>query len=362
MRLVAESGLWSTGTHPGPTPLVAVLEVSGAVFEWPIDDDAAAPSITFTDLSDADWLWRLVGEAGHSAVAAAVDGRVPDDDQTVDVSGVALLPGSVDPLRRLAFGHWLRRWWPASHRDGIAVLDTALLDAEIALLTSAAQDFFAEDTVDSDVTELLGAHSAAFDRLVATGDPRVVELIRSAAELTDGGEISLAGSPAAPRRDDYALAAGAVQGRRSSTAIAGGTASVRWAGVPPAVFDAAEDTVEWFVDATPSGVSAVVAVELLGLGSPEGIAVGLRCGGVAGGGSLDERGQCVMPLLDADGAPMAESAAWNQDWQSAAVTVGVGVEESEETRNRVRDVARTRLATPAGDAFLAEVIAAESDY
>ena len=48
------------------------------------------------------------------------------------MTGVDVLPGSVDPLRRLALGHWLRRWWPASHRDGIAALDGALLDAEIA--------------------------------------------------------------------------------------------------------------------------------------------------------------------------------------------------------------------------------------
>jgi hypothetical protein len=70
-------------------------------------------------VSRADWLWRLLGESGHSAVAAAMDGRLPDDAQTIDVNGVAVLPGSVDQLRRLALGHWMRRWWPASHRDGI---------------------------------------------------------------------------------------------------------------------------------------------------------------------------------------------------------------------------------------------------
>jgi hypothetical protein len=36
MRLVADSGLWGTGAPPAPTPLVAVLEVSGAVLSWTI--------------------------------------------------------------------------------------------------------------------------------------------------------------------------------------------------------------------------------------------------------------------------------------------------------------------------------------
>lgn len=38
MRLVNEAGLWTTGPAPAPVPLVAVLEVSGAVLSWPVDD------------------------------------------------------------------------------------------------------------------------------------------------------------------------------------------------------------------------------------------------------------------------------------------------------------------------------------
>ena len=74
MKLGAESGLWSTGPQLPPTPLVAVLEVSGAVLSWTIDDAAVAPTITFTDVSRADWLWRVLGESGHSAVAAILRG------------------------------------------------------------------------------------------------------------------------------------------------------------------------------------------------------------------------------------------------------------------------------------------------
>ncbi len=62
---------------------------------------------------------------------------------------------------------------------------------------------------------------------------------------------------------------------------------------------------------------------------------------------------------------LTESAAWDHDWRSTAVTVGVDLKESAEsrqTRERIRDFARARLRGPAGDAFLAEVLAAESDY
>lgn len=61
----------------------------------------------------------------------------------------------------------------------------------------------------------------------------------------------------------------------------------------------------------------------------------------------------------------AGSAAWNHDWRPMTVTAGTDVahsEESPETRERIRDVARARLAGPAGDAFLAEILAAEPDY
>ncbi len=362
MKLSADAGLWSTGPLVAPTPLVAVIELSGAVLSWGVDQDPGSAVLTFTDVARADWLWRVLGEAGHSAVAAAVDGRLPEAAQTIDLNGVGLLPGSVDQLRRLALGHWMRRWWPASHRDGIAALDAALLDAEIAVLTATAQDFFADDTFDSDVTELLAAHSTELNAHVRGGDPRVVELVRSASELTDDvGVVVAEPSPAAPRRDDYALAAGTDRGLRRSGAVAAGTGSLAWAAVPPAVFDAAEDTVDWFVEAGPE-TTATVAVELLGSGSSAGITVRLQAGALGGSGVLDDGGQSTFAVRDARGQPVVDSIAWNHDWRQAIVTVGATVEESPQTRQRVRDFARARLATPAGDAFLAEILAAESDY
>ena len=100
MRLVADSGLWSTGQQGAQSQLVAVLEVSGAVLSWTVDDAAHAAQITFTDPDRADWLWRVLGEPGHVALAAALDGRTPG--APIDLTDVNLRPESLEPLRRLA--------------------------------------------------------------------------------------------------------------------------------------------------------------------------------------------------------------------------------------------------------------------
>ncbi len=166
MKLVADSGLWSTGPLVAPSPLVA--RAGGERRRAVVGDRRTRAGIDHLHgLARADWLWRVLGESGHSALAAAVTDVLPGDAQTIDVNGVVVLPGSVDQLRRLALGHWLRRWWPASHRDGIAALDAALVDAEIALLTAAAQDFFADDTFDSDVAGLLAHSFRGFECLCA---------------------------------------------------------------------------------------------------------------------------------------------------------------------------------------------------
>jgi hypothetical protein len=364
MRLVADSGLWSTGQQAAPTPLVAVLEVSGAVLSWTVDDPSTAAQITFTDPAGADWLWRVLGELGHSALAAALDGRTPG--QAVELTGVDVLPGSLDPLRRLALGHWLRRWWPASQRDGIAALDGPLLDAELAVLTARAQDFFTDDTFDSDVAGLLRPHAEALRARLQGGDPRVIELVRICAELADDVGVTFGEADRVPaRRDDYALAAGADPGPHGSSAIATGADSVNWGAVPPGIFDAAERTVGWLVETADGIAKAVVHVELSGPGLASGITVRLRSGDIGGSGVLDADGVAAFRVVDEEQQPITESVAWDHDWRSTAVTVGVDLKESVEsrqTRERIRDFAQTRLRGPAGDAFLAEVLAAESDY
>lgn len=366
MRLVADSGLWSTGSFAAPTPLLLVLEVSGAVLSWPVDDETASPAMTFTDTRRADWLWRVLGESGHSMMAAAVEGQPPEGARSIDLAGVDLQPGALDTVRRLAMGHWLRRWWPASHRDGIAALDASLLAAEVALLTTEAQDFFTDETFDSDVAGLLAPHASALESLVREGDPRIVELVRAAVEMADDvGVAMVEPSPTPARRADYALAAGPDLPRSGSGAIAQGTASLDWGRVPPGIFDAAEQTVSWRVDADDEATNVTVRVELTGGGSADGIPVRLRSGALGGANVFDTEGRARFPLVGSGRQSVTELAAWNHDWRPTTVTVGADVDDFEEsaaTRDRIRDIARARLAAPAGDAFLAEILAAESDY
>ncbi len=165
MRLIADSGLWVAGQQTEAPPLAAVLEVSGAVLSWTIDGPPEDTQITLTDPSRADWMWRVLGEAGHVALASTLGAlEARNEPHTIELTGVDIAPGSIDPLHRLAVGHWLRRWWPASRRDGIAGLDRALLDVEVALLTVDAQSFFTDDTLDSDVAELLATARLGPDR------------------------------------------------------------------------------------------------------------------------------------------------------------------------------------------------------
>ncbi len=320
MRLSADSGLWSTGHRVPQTPLAAVMEVSGAVLSWTVDDPAAA-QITFTDPARADWLWRVVGEPGHVAVLEAITGR--GSAAAVEFNGVDVLPGSLEPLRRLAFGHWLRRWWPASLRDGIATLDGALLDAEIALLTAAADDFFTDDTIDSDVAALLRPHSAALGAHRSDSDPRVAELVRKCAELAEDIGVAVGDVDAADlRRDDYALAAGGDGVAGGPGAIASGTDSVEWGAVPPGIFDAAENSVDWRVEAVHGVARAVVQVALTGGGLAEGIPVRLSSGGIGGAGQLGADGVATFPIADNRHEPITESTAWDHDWRTTAARIG----------------------------------------
>ncbi|OMC23965.1 hypothetical protein A5739_21725 [Mycobacterium colombiense] len=379
MRLVADSGLWSTGSDDtaAATPLVVLLEVSGAVLSWTLDDpDDAAPHITFTDVSRADWLWRILGEAGHVAVVSAVDGAA-GRPHSIELTGVELVPGSVAPLRRLATGHWLRRWWPASRQDGIAGLDRALLDVEVALLTAGAQSFFPDDTLDSDMTQLLAPHAAALISHVRSADSRVVDLVRAGAGLADEigtddddwseliaavDDSSLIVTLPSDRRDDYALAAGAGSGPRGAGAIARGVASVAWSGVPPAIFDAGENTVGWSIETAGATAVAAVQAAVIGPDPATGIAVRLRSAAIDGTGTLDAAGRATLPLEDGQGRALTESAAWDHDWSATSVVVGAETPESAETRERVRGWVRARLDLPPRDAFLAEILASESAY
>ncbi|GAB7142558.1 hypothetical protein [Mycobacterium riyadhense] len=366
MRLVAESGLWTTGRPTAPWPLAAVLEVSGAVLSWTIDEQADAIHITFTDVSRADWLWRVVGQSGYVDLVSALGAAAPDEPRSIDLTGVDIAPGSLAPLRRLAVGHWLRRWWPASQRDGIAGLDHSLLDVEIATLTAGAQDFFTDDTLDSDVAELLAPHAASLMTYLRSDDERVRKLVRAGVEIADEVGIDVESSTALDiptgRQDDYALAAGTDGNPLGSATIARGVASISWAAVPPGVFDAAEDTVSWSVEAAGAAVVAVVRAAVVGPDPATGIPVRVRSGDVRGTGALGSDGHATLPLVDAAQRPVTESSAWNHDWPTTSVVIGADLAESRQTRDRIRSWARARLDRPPDDAFLAEILAAESAY
>ncbi|KAA0096121.1 hypothetical protein CIW49_21640 [Mycolicibacterium sp. P1-18] len=361
MKFEARPQGWSGGPVVADVPAVAVLEVSGAVLEWTVDDPAgaAATRMTVTDVAAADWLWRVVGPAGHAALVSGAGVA------EVDVRAEAL-----EPLRRLAVGLWLRRWWPESSRDGIVRLDPSLLDAELALLVGEMQEFFTEDTLDSDVEGLLAPHRGALRTLEEGGDPRVLDVVRACVDLADdvgAWSAEVAGVPSvsvAGRRDDYALAAG-VDPDRTTGAIATGVASVDWAAVPPRTFDAAEDTVEWSVHAADASVFAAVRVALVDGASAAGIVVRLRADGISATGVLDADGGSALPLTNERGDEITEMQAWDHGWSTATVTVGPdrpGAADAALLRQRVRDFARARLTRPGPDAFLAEILAAESDY
>ncbi len=92
------------------------------------------------------------------------------------------------------------------------------------------------------------------------------------------------------------------------------------------------------------------------------LAVRVQSGDVSGTGALDASGRATAPLVDTQRRSMTESAAWNHDWPTTSVVIGADVPESRRTRDRVRAWARQRLDQPPDDAFLAEILAAESSY
>ena len=104
------------------------------------------------------------------------------------------------------------------------------------------------------------------------------------------------------------------------------------------------------------------AVVELGGKTATGIEVRLRSAAVEGTGAMDAAGRATLPLKDRQGDALTETAAWDQDWSPTSVVVGADAAEAPEIRERVRRWARSRLDVPPRDAFLAEILAAESAY
>jgi hypothetical protein len=144
--------------------------------------------------------------------------------------------------------------------------------------------------------------------------------------------------------------------------IARGVAPIAWSGVPPAIFDAGENTVDWSVEASVTGVVAVVQAAVIGPDPATGIAVRLRSSAIDGTGTLDATGRATLPLKDTQRRALTESAAWDHDWSMTSVVVGAETAEAAEIRERVRRWARARQNLRPRDAFLAEILASESAY
>jgi hypothetical protein len=101
-----------------------------------------------------------------------------------------------------------------------------------------------------------------------------------------------------------------------------------------------------------------------------GISVRLRSGAFTGAGVLDANGLATLRLVDSEQQQVTETQAWDHDWPTTVVTIGADVADSDtadsddaaRARERIRAFARARLARPGPDAYLAEILAAESDY
>jgi hypothetical protein len=82
---------------------------------------------------------------------------------------------------------------------------------------------------------------------------------------------------------------------------------------------------------------------------------------------LDADGLATLRLVDSQQQPVTETQAWDHDWPATVVTIGADTADSDSddaarVRERIRAFARARLVGPGPDAYLAEILAAESDY
>ena len=160
-------------------------------------------------------------------------------------------------------------------------------------MTVGAQGFFTDETPDSDVAQLLAPHATALITHVRSDDSRILDLVRAGAGVADEAGVDDMGWPElyaalddssmaltaglvepSGRGDDYALAAGADAGpahKGDAAAITRGVASINWSAVPPGIFDAGENTVDWIVEVAGKAVVAVVRAAIIGPDRATGI-------------------------------------------------------------------------------------------
>lgn len=263
--------------------ITLALQPRGVTLEWPLHSPAD-PHLTVHDPAEADWLHLLIGEEAYVDL----------------VSGREITPAWDGPLaarlRHLAFGHWLRAWWPASVIDGCPPLDRVLLDAEIAQLSD-------------DLDEIM-------------------------ALSPDEAPAPVTAPARTPTQADYALVAG---GERpdTGTGVLSGTSPHAWQSVPAGRIDAAESAVTWVLEVLERPVVSV-AVKLLPGASGTGLAVSVEAGAARASGELDAAGTATLTL------PLAPAQAWALQSADVAVSIGVPVAETVEERASIRTLVAGR--------------------
>ncbi|MFE3546460.1 hypothetical protein ACFXK0_26150 [Nocardia sp. NPDC059177] len=299
IELRAEGGLFTV--TPGGSPLVTdpvagldalVLEVAGGHLSWSLLSGTLVPAAVLDDVDAAqDWLWAVYGEEVALAVA---------DGYPHALTARPAQPDLVAALRRLAYAHWVTRWWPASTIDAIPALDARLLDDEIVELTDicdmvldgadasgldgwitsapvhggwiTAPDSGASDTSGSAITgpetplpPSNSGHPSAdpderdfpaadIDEVESQSSPRSEQ--GNTGQASSGGELPASGGRStAERAEDYALAAGGGHAR-DGLVLARGEGGWDWRRCPPGILDASENAVSWQVSRA-AGVSTV---------------------------------------------------------------------------------------------------------
>lgn len=331
VRIRRRDGLWIIAPDDAPTVVddaagvdVLVLEVAGGHLTWSLLSGQVTPAAVLDDVTLAqEWIWALYGEEVAIALDESTEGEYPAEPASPDLAARAW---------RLGYARWAARWWPASTLDGIAPLDEALLEDEIATLSEECD-------------------------LIVDGADAAVEERTATATLG--------------RAEDYALAAGpATVVAPGALVLARGTAGWDWQRCPPGLLDASESAVSWAVvreaGSTIVRVSAVAAPL-----SPADIPAHLR-----------PRAGIRTPADAADVPLIRDGELWRAETTApagaeAGVTVriyvpGVGVDEPEpdaaSRRARIRDLVTARLhrtddasGGPADSLLLAEIAAAASD-
>ncbi|HNP56961.1 MAG TPA: hypothetical protein PK331_05700 [Gordonia sp. (in: high G+C Gram-positive bacteria)] len=337
----------------GPPWAELTLEVAGGTLRWGLLDGAdAQPRLHAWAPESATWLWRIVGEQGHVNALETLTDHRELDVATAATEELAL-------LRRLAWGHWLRRWWPTSVVDGIDALPAVVLDVEVALLTGNCDAYFDETSFDGDPHAVLVGHDEeAITALAIHSRADVRDLHRRWLDYETGETEPAVDVPAAA--DDYALAAGPGATATPPSGIFHGRASVAWESVPAHTFDAAEDTISWTVDAAPDAV-IIVEVALLPDRAATSVRVALSLADppVEVSRDLDPKGRVRIEL------PITAAQAWQADWSGLVCTAGgVAGARDRDLRDRVRALVRRRIGGVADPVplYVAEQIVADANY